>query len=180
MAQAKLERFGNIFVNVAVVVTCVIVSVSALKNLSEYSAPTTPGSSPGYAVDDVLPPIADVQFTNKPWTLLLVVASTCRYCTESMPLYLRLSQQRQASGLQVVAVGHEPAPVLTKYLSQHLVNVDSVVSIAPGALNVQGTPTMILVDSQRKVLGVWRGALRERERDVEREIGLAVRGGKLE
>lgn len=48
-----------------------------------------------------------------------------------------------------------------QYLSRLGVSVDEVQQLQPGSIDVPGTPTVILVDSQGTVQNVWVGKLTE-------------------
>jgi thioredoxin-related protein len=101
-------------------------------------------------------------------TLLLVLSTTCRYCTESAPFYQRLAQEKsKRGGVRLMAVLPQSADVAQQYLADHGITVDQVKQAAPGAAYAKGTPTLILVDNTGSVVGSWVGKLPpEKEAEV--------------
>jgi len=61
-------------------------------------------------------------------TILLGTASTCRFCTASMPFYQRLTKAAKERGVRVVAFATEDLETNREYLEGHGVTVDGVVS----------------------------------------------------
>ena len=119
----------------------------------------SPTARVGYQIGDTVPSIDGVDFAQAPAMLILFLRSTCKYCTESMPFYRQLTSSRRTVG--VVAVGTESEQVLGDYLAANQVTVDTVRSVEGGIWKVTGTPTVLLVGRDRKVLGVWVGRLDE-------------------
>jgi hypothetical protein len=75
-----------------------------------------------------------------------------------MPFYKRLSDLRtQSLGLVVAAT--EPAEGLQRYLSDHGLSVDKVISTPPGQIRFRGTPAILVVDAAGVVEGSWEGLL---------------------
>lgn len=105
-------------------------------------------------------------------TLVLVVRSTCPYCTASMPFYSSLSAMRSANpDRRLVAASWEAEDVTRRYLEEHHVVVDKILSVSPKSLRVPGTPTVILVNGKGTVQGAWVGKLSEtHEQEVFRSF----------
>lgn len=92
-------------------------------------------------------------------TLLIVASSRCRYCTNSMPFYRRLSalDSRQRGHFRLILIGSEPADVLRGYIDESNLEVDAVLSVESASNPSSVTPTLILVDRTGTVRSVWRG-----------------------
>lgn len=101
-----------------------------------------------------------VDFGTSTKTLVMFMSSQCRFCTDSMPFYRRLSPLR-SHGVRLLAVSAESQAILQDYLRQHELNVDGLVGIRPGSMKVKGTPTLVLVDNKGTVTNVWHGRLPE-------------------
>lgn len=157
------ERKAQLFRLITRAVIVVTVAVVAFGVWRTITAGTSAGIRPGDTV--ALP---DIDFAGAPRTVLVFVSSNCRYCTESMPFYRRLTGLRKAP---IIVVGYQPADVLRAYVNSQGVFPDAVVSATPSTLAVSGSPTVIIVDSSRRVVAVWRGLLRARESEVE--VGLS-------
>jgi hypothetical protein len=117
--------------------------------------------------------LAGVDFTKAEKTLLLVIRSTCKYCTESMPFYEDLAGNWGSTPeVRIVAVSSDDIPVSLEYLGQYQVKLAHVVQVPVDALKVRGTPTAILVDRTAVVRQLWPGFLDEaRQKEVIRALG---------
>lgn len=120
----------------------------------------TRSPEPAFAVGDTLPAVVD--YARAPRTLLLVTASTCGYCTASMPFYRRLEPAAVAAGVEMVALTAEDVTVNAGYLREHALSA-SVVRLTDNALRVRGTPTLLLVNANGQLLGQWVGKLSARD-----------------
>lgn len=97
--------------------------------------------------------------------LLMVLSTTCHFCTESAPFYQRIAAGHGATRL--VAIMPQPVGEAQNYLSQHGISVDEVRQVNLDAIGVRGTPTLILLDGTSSVLETWDGKLPpERESEV--------------
>ena len=105
-------------------------------------------------------------------TLVLVIRSTCPYCTASMPFYSSVSALRSANpDRRLVAASWETEEVTRHYLDHYHVVVDKILSVSPKSLHVPGTPTVILINSKGMVEGEWVGKLSEsHEQEIYRSF----------
>jgi len=94
-------------------------------------------------------------------TLILITASTCHFCTESMTFYRKLSSLARSRGTRLVGVSWESPERNRAYLTSHGVDVDEIVSASKTSIGIRGTPTVILVNSRGVVLNSWPGKLDE-------------------
>jgi len=141
--------------NVAVIVSCAAVGASALSRRS------TVEIAPVFAAGKVAPQLKGVRFNASDHTLILVVRSTCLYCTESMPLYRALSQRAQAapSQLQLVVLSSETRDVTSQYLRAHDVSINTIADGSPRDIGVSATPTLLAVSRDGIVERAWTGVL---------------------
>ena len=169
------RRIVDNIVNLCLVVTCLLVSVAVAQRLWQ-GEPVAPGSRPSvqYEPGETMAALPGVEYATAPKTLVLVLSSQCRYCTESMPFYLKLAEMRASASYRMVVVGLETREVLSEYLASHKLQPDAVISAASGTLKVSGTPTLILVEKTGAVTAQWSGALRGREQEVETALQLVA------
>jgi hypothetical protein len=102
-------------------------------------------------------------------TLLLVLQKGCHFCSESAPFYrkLALKVHQAKAPVQVVAVLPQDVPVGQQYLLDLGIPMEHVASAPMQSLGVEGTPTLILVDPDGKIVDSWVGELvPERESQV--------------
>ena len=127
--------------------------------------PPPPPQRAGYAVGDQISEVAGLDFAAQPKTLVIFLRPGCRYCTASMDFYRRLVAR--SSRIPIVVVSFDPEAKVREYLATHRLVPDRILSIQPGSLNVPSTPTLLLVESSRRVAGLWRGQLMDEEREAE-------------
>jgi hypothetical protein len=150
--------------NITIVVSALVLVAATL--LPSALPRSRPASLP--AAGTRLSGLQQVDFTRHDMTCILFLKSDCRFCTESMAFYRTLLGLRQRSNrIGFVAVSSEDVGSLTRYLTDHSAPVDSVVSVPAGESGVLATPTLIVVDRQRKVILATAGLLAdEKQRQV--------------
>lgn len=156
----RLESVANI----AIVLLCVAAAWSFLRPMP-VPPQAQPGAAPtrteGYRVGDSVA-VSEVVFDRAAATLLLVVQSSCQYCTKSMPFYRTLSTELRTlrtapQGVRFIVVSPEPRPITQAYLDMNSLTVDEVVQAKPGELKIGGTPTAMLVGPDGRVKHIWKG-----------------------
>jgi thioredoxin-related protein len=147
--------------NVAIILVCAIAAFILIRNnffnKPQAGGPRPPEAAVGEQYDDlrkVVPAGADR-------ALVVAVAPTCHFCTESMPFYKRLVDERNQKGSKtkvIAAVPQEAAKAEEQKTMQSAgVNPDALVVMDFKNIKVPGTPTILHVDSQGKILDVWVG-----------------------
>lgn len=103
-------------------------------------------------------------------TVLLLVSKRCRYCTESMPFYSRVSSLRSGpNSFRIVAAvpDNEKKEEDIAHFAEHQVALDGLDSMNFGSAGVQSTPTLLLLNRAKIVQGIWTGKLPpDRENEV--------------
>ncbi|MGI9107871.1 MAG: TlpA family protein disulfide reductase [Pyrinomonadaceae bacterium] len=113
--------------------------------------------------------LPNVDWAKNGQTVVLALSTTCRYCSESASFYQQLVQKRGNSRVvavmpQTVGTGHE-------YLRKLGVSVDEVKQVSIDSIGVQGTPTLLLVNSSGVVTKEWIGKLHaEQEAEVLKQL----------
>ena len=143
-----MDKWFNRAGNVALVALL----ITAGLKLYQGTQVTTPGAEDSVQRGDDL--AADgLNITEK--TILVVTRSTCGFCTQSMPFYRTLA----ASRVPIIGLAAEDLETNRRYFAQYEVPVTRVVDLRSTGLRFSSTPTLLVVDAKRKVLGYWRGAL---------------------
>jgi thioredoxin-related protein len=116
--------------------------------------------------------LADIAWSGSNKTLIMVLSTTCRFCTASMPFYQKLIQQKQGGeDLRIIAVLPQRVEEAKEYLGKHGISVDGVRQDTLDELNVSGTPTLIEVDETGSVVRSWVGKLPpEKEAEVLKSV----------
>jgi len=100
-------------------------------------------------------------------SLLLALSVGCHFCTESADFYRKLAAECRKDGLHLSAALPQPENESKSYLLNLGVHVDDVKQVSLSSLGVDGTPTLLLVDSSGIVKKAWVGKLQaEREQQV--------------
>ena len=112
-----------------------------------------------------------------PYSVVLQLSSTCRFCNESMPFYQRLVAARQAQGakMPLIVASSDAVAVMRKHLEDQQVAVDKVLHSRPGLFDT-GTPTVYIVDSKGTVKRAFVGKL---DSSGEKELLSIVERGKV-
>ncbi len=174
----KLDRL----VSLAILSVCLLMSARLVRDLftpvgAAASIPSLTSSVParnvhvakeGEAIQDT----SDLDLKSAQRTLLLVTASTCHFCTASMPFYKRMMGVARQQHVRVVGVTREDPGTNQKYLVSYGVSVDRVVAAEANKIGVMGTPTLLLLDVKGRILHVWSGQLESsREAQVLGALG---------
>jgi peroxiredoxin len=104
-------------------------------------------------------PLLNVDWEHNGQTLILALSNDCHYCTESAAFYQKIVKQRQGKNLKVIAVFPQDIESGQDYLNRLGVAVDEVRQVSLSSIQVNGTPTLLLVDNQGVVKEVWVGKL---------------------
>lgn len=145
----SLERVTN----VAILVTCAVLVTVVIRG----GLTARPSDLPlGPAAGDRLAAIDGLVLAAHDHTLLLVLSSQCRFCTESMPFYRRLLDRREAR-TQVVVASTESVAVTAAYLASHDVEVDRILEVAPDEIGTTATPTLLELSRSGEILEVMVG-----------------------
>lgn len=157
----SLFKKTEIVANIAIIVVALLLGVVLVKRffLTRDGADAARRADPRVAVG------TKVALPGEDWarngrTLLLVLSSDCRFCTESAPFYQRLA--RDAAGradLRLVAVLPQEVGAGREYLRRLGVPIAEVRQAAPTAVGAQVTPTLILLDGGGAVTHSWVGKL---------------------
>lgn len=92
-------------------------------------------------------------------TLLIVLQKGCRFCTESMPFYKTLVEKSKEKGIKLIAVLPSSREESIRYLKENGVDIQDIKQSQLDLINVQGTPTLILVNEKGEVSNSWIGKL---------------------
>jgi thioredoxin-related protein len=92
---------------------------------------------------------------------VVALSPTCHFCNESMPFYKKLIDERNSKSSTVKVIAAVPSDQAIQEENQKFaaagVKPDQVVKMDFAAIKVPGTPTVLYVDNNGKVLDVWVG-----------------------
>lgn len=153
----RLSRKIEIGANLAIIVVAALLAVVLLKDhlFANRQAESNPGDYHQSKNSRIALP--DVDWQENGQTLVLAVSSTCHFCTESAPFYQELAKSHARTRL--VAVLPQPVEEGKRYFEKLGVTVDQIKQSSLSAIDVQGTPTLILVNNDGVVVDSWVGRL---------------------
>jgi hypothetical protein len=168
---------SDVLINVAIGFACVAIGVNATlqvverlrANDSSAESRSRRGPVTGYRQGDTLPTVTGLDFTKSRQTVILLVSSSCRFCTESMPFYGKLVDavgRKSSEQIRLVAASTESPEQLRTYFDRHAVPPMTAFAVRPDQFKISGTPTVLLVDSQGRVQSTWLGRLPKAEEDA--------------
>ncbi|HEX3529279.1 MAG TPA: hypothetical protein VH988_19655 [Thermoanaerobaculia bacterium] len=163
--KSKLDTAANI----AIILVCIIAAGILVRN--NFFPPKPAGAPPEAAKGETLAELRGVVPAGSNTALVMALSPTCHFCNDSMPFYKQLVDKRNESKSTVKVIAAVPAAEAQateqKNLADHGVQADAVVHVDFSKIKVPGTPTLLLVDNQGKVLDVWVGKLDpSREKEV--------------
>ena len=129
----------------------------------------THGSEGLGGVGQTLAPLPGYMWSSYPKTLVIAIRKGCPYCDASMPFYRQLGEQEKSNMLRahVLVVMPNDASYGSSLLEKNDVEVQGIFGQKLAALNVSGTPTVLLLDSSGRIEREWVGQLSPR---AEKEV----------
>ena len=109
-------------------------------------------------------------------TVVIIERAECAFCRASMPFYSKLVRTADDAGVEVVSVTSDDKAAHQRYLDANKVRMDRIIQLKDTPLKVSGTPTLIVLDQSKTVLGAWVGQLTS---DDEDRVLHLVRSGSL-
>lgn len=163
--MSNLYKKTELVSNIAIIVVALVLGVVVVKRFLLSPQAPAPVKPIAAGTKMVLP---DMEWAKSRQTLLVVLAPGCRFCSESVPFYQRLAKEALGrSDVQLVAVLPQSPAEGRKYLDDLNVAIQQVKQAELPSIQVTGTPTLILVDSQGIVTHAWIGKLpAEQEEEV--------------
>jgi thioredoxin-related protein len=100
-------------------------------------------------------------------SIVLALSTTCHFCAESSGFYQKVVRLAQQQHLHTIAVFPQSIPEVQAYLNKQGIAVDETKQAELSSLDINGTPTLLLVDENGIVCNVWIGKLSaEKEKDM--------------
>jgi hypothetical protein len=129
--------------------------------------------SPLVRTGETFPQIPTYNFPAKPEkTLVLAISANCSFCQASVPFYKNLASAIAAnSGVAIVAILPEGKNETHDFVEQIGSSIPAITGQNFRDLHISGTPTLLLLDSERRVEKIWMGKLSlEQEQELLENI----------
>jgi thioredoxin-related protein len=176
MQVAKIKSVLEIVTNVAVVLVAIILLCFISWNY--FDRQTIPiiknGLQKGKTVDE----FKQFNLKNSNQTLIIAINSNCNFCIESVPFYSQLLSKQQDKhdiNTQIIAIFPNSESEAQQFLQNNHLKINFVHSANFQLFGINGTPTLLLVDSSGKIMDFWIGKLQESDKQ---QVVMALFGGQ--
>jgi hypothetical protein len=155
----------DLFANIVVIIVGLVWSTIFVRNYF-FAAPS--GFEP-FKPGEFLGEVPGTDWSKHDRTLVIALKIGCTYCEQSMPFYRKLSEME--ANTQLVVVFPDKKEAVENYLAMHKLRIRAISGLPLKSLKVGGTPTLILLDGNGRVLRSWAGLLSARgEEDVLKHL----------
>lgn len=149
----RIGRKIEIAANVGIVIVAILIVTVWITNFRKQAA------EPGRIATGAKFAVTDVNWRGNGKTMVLALATTCHFCTESAGFYRELVQYCNSHNIPTVAVFPQTAEEGRSYLAKEGVKIDDVRQASFSTIQISGTPTLLLIDENGAVKRVWVGKL---------------------
>ncbi len=153
--------------NIATILVAATVGILLVKNHFATSD-RSPRSSKSANLVGTKISLPDVNWNRNQQTLLVILQDGCRYCSESASFYQAVAADEDVrKKTQLIAVF--PPPILKGevYLKRLAIPITDIREAMLETLDINGTPTLLLVDLSGVVGNFWQGKL---PANMEKEV----------
>jgi thioredoxin-related protein len=154
--QSKLSQKIELSANIAIILVAILLGYLLTQKLIFQQNTKQP---PMEIAKGTKISLADVDWQANQKTMLLVMQKGCHFCTESMPFYKTLVEKSKEKGIKLVAVLPNSREESVQYLKENGVEIQEIKQAELDSVNVQGTPTLIMIDEKGEVVNSWIGRL---------------------
>ena len=164
----NLHKRVEFVANIGIIVVAILLGVVLINRYLLPSSPKPEAVEAARIKPGMKLSLSGVNWEQGSKTLLMVLSTNCRYCTESVPFYQQLAIRKGGrDDVRIMAVLPQNPGEAQKYLSDHGITVDEIRQAVPGAEYSRATPTLIIVDRSGSVVESWVGKLPpEKEAEV--------------
>lgn len=109
-----------------------------------------------------------VDWSSNKKNLVLAFSTSCGYCLASVDFYKQIAHLSKANGdMRLIVVSSQPKIEVKAFFDERELEIDEVIQTHLTELSINGTPTLVLVDSHGLVQKLLVGRLPlEREKEV--------------
>ncbi|MBI1765918.1 MAG: hypothetical protein HYR56_31315 [Acidobacteria bacterium] len=145
----------EIAANISIIFVAVMISLVLTKKF--YFNPQT-NTIPSVPIGKKLS-FPDVDWTKSERSVVLALQEGCHFCSDSAPFYQQLVYETSKRKIPVIAVLPQPIDKGQSYVANLKVSISSVKQAPLKSIGVQGTPAVLLINSQGEVTDGWLGKL---------------------
>jgi hypothetical protein len=165
-----MKKAIEVVANIAIIVVCVFICcIFIFRAGGLQTSGYLTGSSEPRLVGKTLWPFPTYQWANHPKTMILALRVGCHFCEANIPFYRTLSELQEQDKLNahLLVVMPDDRLTATKMLESSGLQLDGLYGESLHALNVSGTPTLMLLDNNGRIQRAWVGQL---DTDSENQV----------
>lgn len=153
--MTPLPKKVELFISISILVFSVFISAFLIHKYI-FSSSSPPESVQAVNKQIIVP---DVDWSEQPKTLILALEAGCRFCNESAPFYKRIINSVKSNNVKLVAVLPTDIKESRRHLDKLGLEILDVRQASLDSIQVNGTPTLILVNDKGEVENYWVGKL---------------------
>jgi hypothetical protein len=110
--------------------------------------------------------LEEIDFKSNPRTLILGISTKCPYCTQNIPFYKKLIETvKYTNDVKIVATFPQKQDEIDRYLTEHTFAIKTVPDVVLIESGIEVTPTIVWVDSDKRIVKSWQGYLDQEGQD---------------
>ncbi len=153
--MTRLSKKIELFISITIIVLSVFISEFLLHKYI-FSSSSSPEHTQTVNKQITLP---DINWSEQPKTVVIALQTNCHFCNESAPFYKRLIENIKGKKIKLVAVLPTAIEKSRAHLDKLGLNDLDIKQASLDSIEVDGTPTLLLVDSKGEVTDYWIGKL---------------------
>jgi hypothetical protein len=170
MNRIKLKSYLEISTRIAILLTALAVLWLILGSVLKQPKPNI---HVGLRNGDLFPSVAGIDYSKNSKTLLISMSTKCASCVEGLPFFQKFREKTFGSpdSLRIIALFPESEKEVENYARERHLTLETQSGINLKALNMLGTPTIVLINNKGQIVDFWIGKL---SNDIEQQISHAL------
>jgi peroxiredoxin len=144
--------------NVAIAVAIVVIAGLLVKRTFFAEPVTPPLEAQAQQLMGTRINVPGADWAQNKKSLVFFLKKDCVYCDAVAPSYRQLIDEAGKTNTKLIAILPNPVPVGREYIQSLGLPIEDVQSGVPASYKIPGTPTVLVVDAEGIVRGVWIGA----------------------
>ena len=166
MNRRKLKSYLEVSTRIAILLTTLAVLWLIFGSVLKQPKPLI---HVGLRNGDLFPSVAGIDYSKNSKTLLISMSAKCANCDESLLFFHKLREKaiNSSDAPRMIALFPESEKEVENYARQRRLTLETQSGINLKALNMPGTPTVVLVNNKGQIIDFWVGKL---SNDIEQQI----------
>ncbi len=114
--------------------------------------------------------IPNVDWEQNKKTLVFFLKKDCAYCKYTAPFYRQLIEDASKRNVKMLAILPNSVEEGREYVESLDLPIENVQTGLPSSYKIPGVPSVLFVDNQGIIKGVWIGAGPGREKEVREDL----------